>query len=344
MTFCEVFRWSAVGLFALLATGCSFLIDPNNELLGGGVSIVDDAGTDGSVTPPVPGDPDASMPPGPGTPDAAPPPGMETYRPANASEDVWDDEAGDLVIESEELRFNTSECSATAVRSERLEQTSGDDEEFCAIFVRNFRIGREGRLRIGGELPFAVFATGDVEIEGEVDVSAFGLSSGAGGAEGAPWDERIRGDGPGGGGGGEHEGTYDDGGGGGASYCGRGGPGGAGGMAAGGMPGAVQLSEGLEPLRGGSGGGRGRGRIRTVRGETVGNAGRGGAGGGAMQISALGTIFVTGRLLAGGGGGEEGAANFGNENWGSGGGGGGLGGRTRACLRVFRRGTALDRL
>ena len=28
----------------------------------------------------------------------------------------------------------------------------------------------------------------------------------------------------------------------------------------------------------------------------------------------------------------------------SGGGGGGLGGRTRACLRVFRRGTALDRL
>jgi len=308
---------------AVLFSGCSLLIDPNNELLGGGVTIVDDAGADTSVQPPPPGDRDATVVPMPGEPDAAVvPPGPGGYDPANADSDIWDESAESLEIVATELTFDTTECRASSARSEVREQDSGGDEVFCAIYVRDLTIREDGVLRVSGDLPFAIFASGDVEIAGVLDLSGVGIQPGAGGALGGPWGDAVRGSGPGGGGGGEHEGNYDDGGGGGASFCGRGGPGGAGGTAAGGMPGAVQTPDALEPLRAGSGGGRGRGRIREVRGDTVGNAGRGGAGGGALQISALGNIRISGRVLAGGGGGEEGAANFGAENWGSGGGGG----------------------
>ena len=172
----------------------------------------------------------------------------------------------------------------------------------------------------------AVWLVGDeATIAGTLDVaaghdarSAPGPAGGAGGTLGT----LAQGCGPGGFGSQGTIGPLEDSGGGGG---GAGTGGGAGGNAVtaappsrtpGGVGGKACLPDGLEPLQGGSGGGSG-GPGMTARPSS------GGGGGGALQITALGRLTITGTINAGGAGGEPGASAAVNAGAGAGGGGGG---------------------
>jgi hypothetical protein len=215
--------------------------------------------------------------------------------------------------------FDTMACMAMSVGSRVV--TQGDGSEVCVLVVRDLRIAPEASLRVTGTRPLVIAASGEVVIDGLLDVSARGIERGpGGGAGGLP--ARPDGQGPAGGTRGQLEGTYPDGGGGGGGGCGDGGDGGSGGGADGGEGGAGRMTT-LEPLVGGSGGGLGPGGLRSG---ASGNAGFGGGGGGAVQISARVAIRMRGRIFAGGGGGGAGGTDDRFTNWGAGGGGGAGGG------------------
>jgi len=162
------------------------------------------------------------------------------------------------------------------------------------IAVDSFRIGAGVRLRVDGSMPLIVASWGTIAIEGDLDVgSTRGGTTGAGANHSscevtAPTATGASG--TGGGGGGGFGGRGGNGGEGDSNNSGSGAfPGGLGGAAIaaptivrGGCPGAES---------GPDGGG-------TVAAE--------GAGGGAVQLSALGAITVSGRVLAGGAGGTGG--------------------------------------
>ena len=168
------------------------------------------------------------------------------------------------------------------------------------------------KLSITGDRPLVIVAARDVTISQTVsaygDVAkpgpgGFAAAAGAGkGASGA----KTANDASGGGG------------------AGHGTPGAAGADKAvkGGIAGGA-VNPGDTVLAGGSGGGNGGGFVLG----TCGDQGRGGVGGGAIQISAVGKIRVTftGGIDVGGGGGAGGCRNNGGQAF-SGGGGGGAGG------------------
>jgi hypothetical protein len=164
----------------------------------------------------------------------------------------------------------------------------------------------------------AVLLVGDTaRIDGMIDVAAgHGVRSAPGPGGGAGADSGpSQGCGPGASGT-RNAATQDDGGGGGGGGGITGGPGGAVNQALLGVGGAMCLPMRLEPLQGGSGGGGG-GPGSAASGAV------GGGGGGALQITALGSLEITGKINAGGAGGAGGAASAID---GGGGGGGGSGG------------------
>jgi len=180
-----------------------------------------------------------------------------------------------------------------------------------------------------------ILASGDVTIDGIIDVSgkdANGVLGGyggpggfKGGSGGVTMKNGNRGEGPGGGGGGlaRNEASY-SGGGGGAGYSSSGSNGGNGGI--GGLEGIGGSSYGNErilPIIGGSGGGGGGGN------NTRAHAGSGGGGGGAILIASSGTINITGAIKANGGSGSLGADNC------VGLGGGGSGGSIRLLANII---------
>jgi len=167
--------------------------------------------------------------------------------------------------------------------------------------------------------PVFMAATGDVTINGTVDVSAAGVNPGPGGfaggangyGSGSPGQD---GDGPGGGFGGPGDGSAGGGAGmatpGHRGYKSHAGPN----PAAGGA--AVSL---VEPYRGGNGGGGGGG----ITIFTPFTGGHGGAGGGAIQVSSPGDITIGGTFTAHGGNGGYAFANiFGHAGPGGAGSGG----------------------
>lgn len=87
--------------------------------------------------------------------------------------------------------------------------------------------------------------------------------------------------------------------------------------AAGGSVRATCLPGELEPLQGGSGGGRGSAMFTT-------DFAAGGGGGGALQITALGRLQITGTIDAGGAGGDTGSPDDDDPGSGAGGGSGGV--------------------
>lgn len=186
------------------------------------------------------------------------------------------------------------------------------------IFVfHNLTVDAAATLRFTGTRA-AVLLVGDAaKIAGVIDVaagrgaqSAPGPGGGAGGTENGP----AKGCGPGGAGAKAGAGLDSGGGGGGGSQ--DGGPGGVPPGTVGGAVGNACLPAKLEPLQGGSGGGRGS------PGGAVSGA-NGGGGGGALQITALGSLEITGMINAGGAGGEGGPAAANNAGAGGGGGSGG---------------------
>jgi hypothetical protein len=189
------------------------------------------------------------------------------------------------------------------------------------VFVfHQFDVGAAGVVHFTGTRA-AVFLVGtDATISGTIDGSGgcYGTTptcAGPGGGIGASGATPATGCGPGGRGANDATSTDDGGGGGGGGGL-IGGSGGIGTPAPGGTAGAACIAPTLEPLIGGSGGGAGGPGASTT-------PSTGGGGGGALQISALGSILVTGTITMGGAGGTGGPTT-GSDS--AGGGGGGAGG------------------
>ncbi len=174
------------------------------------------------------------------------------------------------------------------------------------IFVSSFTVEAGATLRGTSpnlHRPFGVIATGEIRIEGTIDVADAGAGARTdiecGALGGKPG---MNGNGGAGGGGG-------------AAFQGKGGNGSKGNLdgpnANGGMGGNAIPMMPASPI-GGCDGGRG--------GDGSGNGGQGGDGGGAVYLASGTSIAISGVIDAGGQGGEAGGDN------GDGGGGGGSGG------------------
>jgi hypothetical protein len=243
--------------------------------------------------------------------------------PSNVEPSSWMEGAEDVTIEASNAAYSTSTCGALdGAHTTVVSQPSGP--ELCVVSTARFEVRAGARLTVTGTRPLVVMATDEARIDGVIDVSAEGARSGPGGFDGGNATV-IDGSGPAGGIAGQHVGSYQDAGGGGGGLCGRGGrggdsPGGVFGTTAlgGEGGGTVAASWELEPLFGGSGGGRGRGTVDA----SGASGGFGGAGGGAIQISSQTRVRIGGQILAGGGGGMRGLNRPGDDNQGSGGGAG----------------------
>jgi hypothetical protein len=185
------------------------------------------------------------------------------------------------------------------------------------IFVfHDLMIGAAATVRFTGRRAAVVLVGGSAKIAGVIDVTAGhvmraapGPGGGAGG-DGAGPAQGCGGGAPGG------AASKIDGGGGGGGAGMAGGDGGAVTAALVGAGGAQCLPMLLEPLQGGSGGGRGGpGGAATPA--------VGGGGGGALQITALGSLEISGTINAAGAGGDGGSAAAMDGGGGGGGGGGG---------------------
>ncbi|HVE81946.1 MAG TPA: hypothetical protein VND93_03830 [Myxococcales bacterium] len=166
-----------------------------------------------------------------------------------------------------------------------------------------------GSLTLTGSRPVILAVWGDTVVSGTITArSGAGIDGGAGFNPAGPCDAED----------GAVDGTTTGGGGGGGSHGERGEDGGNGDLPGhGGRPGSLSGSPELVPLRGGCSGGNG-GRSTAPAG-----AGHGGAGGGAFQLSAAGSLTLTGTVIASGQGGGGGVASGGGGNGGGGGGSGG---------------------
>jgi hypothetical protein len=181
-----------------------------------------------------------------------------------------------------------------------IAQTQAGGPEVVVIPLRSFALNSGNTLRLVGSRPVILAVDGAVTIAGLIDADASGTTAGAGGN----WS---CGSSAGGNGSGSSSGGA--GGGGGGAFGTAGGQGGSGGGGNRGGGGAVRGNANLVPLFGGCGGGLGGGCSTA-----------GAAGGGAVQISASGTLTVTGTIRANGG---VGANGCGSEGGGTGGGSGG---------------------
>lgn len=238
-----------------------------------------------------------------------------TLMPSNVEPSLFVGTSSAWEISSNEM-YDTDVCMSGT----RAMQRGVGTQEVCVRQVTTMSVAAEATLRVVGARPLVILAQQNVMIEGVIDVSAIGVTPGAGGGlggspslpDGIGASPGIRG---------ASSDTSSSGGGGGG-FCGTGGLGGAGGGISGGSGGssAFPADYALEPLRGGSGGGFAPGDRPGPRDASA----RGGAGGGAIQISSRGTLIVRGAILAGGGGGRGGGAtNAGDLGAGGGGGSGG---------------------
>ena len=180
--------------------------------------------------------------------------------------------------------------------------------------------------------PVTILATGDVTVNGTIDVSGTSananVSIGRGGPSG--WDggrggqmgyAGSKGDGPGGGGGGNYNVNNNPGAGGGYGAPGGNAPNGVNG-------GSAYGNSYLVPLIGGSGGG-GAGNLYSQP-----PGADGGGGGGAILISSSGTITVNGTINANGGAGGNATGYYGSVGYNAGGGGGSGGGIRLVAITI----------
>jgi hypothetical protein len=179
-----------------------------------------------------------------------------------------------------------------------------DGPSVMVVQVGSFTVAASAdTIDVNGSRPLIIVAARTITVDGRINVSADGSAPGPGGF--------AAGLGPGSGLAGQAANATGNGGGGGGAF---GYAGGRGGNPAGGEAGAAYGA--ASRLEGGSGGG-----LPSV--PMTGCVVTAGAGGGALQLTALGSITIAGNINAGGSGGQGG--EYCNTN-GSGGGGGGAGG------------------
>lgn len=187
----------------------------------------------------------------------------------------------------------------------------GGGPELAVLHVGSLDVASDAVVSIVGTRPLVIVAAGAVNVSGTLDAGGHGATPGAGGSLPAMGDGK--------GSTGQHETSQlSDSGGGGAGYGTAGASGGAitgGCTVASGAEGSTYGDANLAVLAGGSGGGGSSGGACTPD--------LGGAGGGALQITAP-TISIDGKLLVGGGGGHGGTdCGQSDVNSGPGGGAGG---------------------
>lgn len=254
------------------------------------------------------------------------------FRPSNLGEGAFLDSAPDLDVPDGNYELNTDTCRVTGGGA--AIETMNGGMPACVWTVGNVQISGGTNIRVFGSLPLILIASGDVNLEGSIDLGAESNFPGAGGYFGGTRGQLDGFGDSAGAAGSQRPPTLGDGGGGGAGGLSDGGDGGNAGdpsdsPAQGGEGGPMLTTTG-EPLIGGSGGGAGPG--------SEGLEGEGGAGGGAIQISALGTLNVQGTIRATGGGGGGGrVAN--RSNWSAGGGGGAGGMILLEAPRIEMQGT-----
>jgi hypothetical protein len=316
-------------LAIVLAAGCTFSVRrlPLGSDDGGGGAADARTGVDAP-----PRTADAARPPDArldaAIPDAAIPDAhlcdpFTTYTPANFdpcaagkpgvaitinSMAVWDTDSGIL---------SEAGVGDRAIPSVVLGQTNGPSVRLVAL--DGLTVAGTANVQITGSKALAIMVFGDVTIAGTIDASAMGGLPGNGAtsqvaciASVAPVTASDATSGSGGGAGG--------------SFGTKGGNGGNG-SGNGGTKGTSANMTGmasLTPLVTGCGGAPGaNGPDPGAAGGTSGTAGGGGGGGGAIQISAQGTITITGMIKASGGGGFPGITGTTINQAGAGGGGSG---------------------
>jgi hypothetical protein len=181
----------------------------------------------------------------------------------------------------------TSGCLGSANLSP-LVLPNGDAGELVVIASKDLTLAPDASITLTGERPLVFAVFGDARIDGQIFAGAQRSASGPGGRDcGLP----LAVSGAGGGGGG---------------YATPGGSGGAAGVDGGAVIGPSER----EPLVGGCAGG-----------SALSSTGlqAGGGAGGALQISASGTMQIRGVLAVPGGGGQQGAPDAGGAGGGSGG-------------------------
>jgi hypothetical protein len=183
--------------------------------------------------------------------------------------------------------------------------------------VGSFVLAPNVILTVKGTRPLVIVAASTVELRGHIAAYGDAAQPGPGGLAAAS--------GPGKGGNGNKTSAMDISGGGGAGHATAGGAGGKKNAGVAGAAGLVANANGAM-LVGGSGGGHGGGFTAATCSDPT--RGRGGVGGGAIQISARGKLLVasTGSVDVGGGGGSGGCKDNGANDDFRGGGGGGAGG------------------
>lgn len=298
--------------FSLAASSCTFD--------SGGVP--DDGGVGGPDAPLVDADPDPPDGP-PGTPDArlsdANCQWPFTPRYFDPCDPAMPYVGPDLVLSSlGTYQYDTDSGAMTDPLGAVTTPASSILEGARVIWTTRFLVGGFTILRATGTRPLMIVSTGNISIVGKLDVSsfragnAFSIGAGANPSE-CPASppgpgQTCGGHGGSGGGGGGFGAQGGAGGEGGDGHnCGTDGvPGGAGGLALAGGPGS---------LRGGCAGADGAQN-------DSGTASRGiaGPGGGALHLTALSSLTISGVIHAGGAGGQPGLADR------AGGGGGGTGG------------------
>ena len=236
---------------------------------------------------------------------------------------MWND---DVTIDTSTLRISGPGVAGMQdlMFESSPQQSSGP--ELALLYLADWTVASDVTVRVVGERPLVVISSGNIGRDGVVDAGGQGETPGAGGA--GP------GAGPGAGQPGTVAGTNNDSGGGGAGHATDGARGGHGcpisdsncnpnpDRADGAPGGSLYGDQAVPVLEGGSGGGAGS--AGSEGGNEPCTLGPGGAGGGAVQLYALGTITIRGGINAGGGGGTGGGT--GGECNDTGGGGGGAGG------------------
>jgi hypothetical protein len=190
-------------------------------------------------------------------------------------------------------------------------------DTFAVWSVGSFTVMPGATLTVTGARPLVIIAASTVDVRGHIAAYGDAALPGPGGLAAAS--------GPGMGGSGGKASANDISGGGGAGHATAGGAGGKKNAGVAGAAGLVANANGAA-LVGGSGGGHGGGFAAGTCSDPT--RGRGGVGGGAIQISAIGKILVatTGSVDVGGGGGAGGCKDNGANDDYRGGGGGGAGG------------------
>jgi hypothetical protein len=294
-------------LLLVVLAGCSF----DRSGIGGDDAPIDAPANDGIVPP------DGLDQDGPVACVTWPALNVDPCDPALPEPDTLNLAGGQFTYDTDTGVLADGDTEATPA-SALLAQTGGP--EVRVLNTVGFNMDAAGSLTVTGSRPLIIVVHGNASIAGTIDVSARvrsiqnTSSPGPGGndpdacATGtlAPGDPSTNVNAGGGGGGG---GGYGEDG-------GDGSDGNAGGHGAKGPKGAKNGNPEIEPLRGGCAGARGGDDADAA----IDASGRAGDGGGAIEITARGTVMLSGVIRAGGSGGA--AAQLAK----AGGGGGGSGG------------------